>query len=129
MANEIDDIVQNIVLSGDEGVSAAFDRMQQSGERAFEAISQAIEHSVFSFTGLATAVTGVVAAIGIAGVGMFEFVKSTEEAVSGLSDLADQTGSTTEEITGLRAAFAAGGVGPQTLETAFKRLSVTIQQS
>ncbi len=129
MANEVDDIVQNVVLTGNDEVAEAFNKIQEAGVKAFEKISDAIEKNIFSFTGLATAVAGIGAAVAIAGVGMFEFVKHTEESVSSLEDLAHQTGLTTEEMSGLTAAFASNGVGSETLASAFKRLAVSIQLS
>lgn len=129
MANEVDDIVQNVVLTGNEEVAAAFDKMADAGERAFEALSRAFEHGATSFAGLATALVGIGASFAIAGVGIFEFVKHTEEGVSALSDLAEAAGTTTEEMSGIKAAFAAGGVSSGQLEQAFKRLSISIQQS
>lgn len=126
---EVDDIVQNIVLTGNEEVAQAFESIRAAGERAFLGIDQALAGATSGFGALLAAVGGLAASLTIIGVGAFAFEKSMSESVDSLGDLADQTGTTTEEISGLRAAFAAGGVGSTELEQAFKRLSVSIQQS
>src|SRR6266702_7940208 len=43
MANEVDDIVTNIVLAGNNEVIEAFDKIREAGTRAFESIEQASE--------------------------------------------------------------------------------------
>lgn len=125
----IDDIVQTIVITGNDDVAAAFEKMREAGEKAFDGIERAAEHSVFSITGIATAAAGIAAAFAAVSVGVFAFEKSTAETTIGMEDLAKQTGATIEEIAGLKAAFANGGVGAQQLEQTFRRLSVAIQQS
>jgi hypothetical protein len=129
MANEADDIVVNVVLTGNEEVAQAFDKMRDAGETAFESINKALEHSLFSFTGLTTILAGAAAAVATIGVGMFAFTKSSAESVAALSDLADQLGTTTEEMSGLRAAFAAGGVSAGLIEQSFRHMALVTQQT
>ena len=126
---EVDDIVQNIVLTGNEDVNHAFDSMREAGQKAFDAIEKAADHSITSFTGIATAVAGVTAAIGVMAVGMFEFVKSSAESTSTLEDLAKVTGMTVQQITELSGAFSQAGSGTETMGSAFRRLSSTIQNT
>lgn len=128
MAGEVDDIVQNIVLTGNNEVSEAFDRIQEAGERAFEAIARAAEH-VGSVKGLAEAIGGVAASIAILTVGAFAFTKGMSDAVNELGELAAQAGTTTEEMSALTAVFARQGVGGSELGQSFRRLSVSIEQS
>lgn len=125
----IDDIVLNVVLSGNDNVAAAFDRMRAAGERLFNGLDKAAGSSISSFTALGTAIAGVAAATTIAGVGLFAFTKSMSDVVNTVQELAEATGETTEEITGLKAAFAAGGAGPGEMEQAFRRLAITVANS
>jgi hypothetical protein len=128
MAGEVDDIVQNVVLTGNEQVAEAFNKIQEAGSRAFESIEKAGEH-LSTFSGLAAVLGGLAASISIVGVGLFAFTKETAESVSAMASLADQAGTTIEEVSGLRAAFAAGGVGAGEMEQAFRHMAITTQQT
>jgi hypothetical protein len=128
MAGEVDDIVQNVVLTGNDQVAEAFNKIQEAGTRAFESIEKAGEN-LGTFSGLATVLGGLAASIAIVGVGLFEFTKETAESVSSMSSLADQAGTTIEQVSGLRAAFAAGGVGAGEMEQAFRHMAITTQQT
>jgi NTP pyrophosphatase (non-canonical NTP hydrolase) len=124
-----DDIVLNVVLTGNEEFGQFFDRIRQGGEQAFVGLDAAVTRSTSTLGALGLALGAVAAAFTTVGVGAFAFTASMAEATDSVGDLAAQTGATTEEISGLQAAFAAGGGGPGELEQAFRRLSVTVSQS
>jgi hypothetical protein len=124
-----DDVVLNFVLQGNGDLEAAFDRIKSGGDRAFSGLTQSVATSTTAFGLFASALTAVAAGFAVAATGAGLLVNSMAGVVDSMDDLADATGSTTEEITAMRAAFAAGGAGPGELEGAFRRLSIFIQQT
>lgn len=128
MANEVEDIVQNVVLAGNEEVAAGFDKIKEAGERAFEAIEHAAEH-LTSVAGVATLFTGLAASVAILGVGMFEFVRGTSETVDKLGELSRQAGVSIEDISALSNALAHSGVATGELAQAYRHMSQFIQNS
>jgi hypothetical protein len=128
MANE-DDIVQRIVLEGNGDVLSAFREIGRVGEEAFEKIKRAAAGGLSAAETIGVTIGVAAGALaGLTGIA-FEFTRRMEETVNATKELAHQLGVTTEEATGLRAAFAAGGVGEGQLDQAFRRLATTVQNS
>ncbi len=122
-----DDIVQRIVLTGSTEVNAAFDSMGEAGARAGNKIVEAF--AIGGLQGATQAVTAIALSLGLVTAAAFEFTRSMAESVDTVGDLAEQLGITSEEVSGLQSAFAAGGVSSSQMEASFRRLATVTTQT
>lgn len=126
MAEGLDEIVQKILLEGDVEVINQLGEIGETGVEAFKELYEAIEGGASKLEAFATG-AGLVAAalVGIAGA-VAAFAEGQAEAIQQTNLLAKAFGATTDQITGIEAAFAAAGVSTTTFETFAQRLTTTI---
>jgi len=124
-----DDIVQRIVLTGDDDITRAFDQIAEAGERAAHKLEEAFSVGITSAEGIGLAIGGAIASLGLLTAAAAEFTRRMAEVVDSTKDLAQQLGITTEEMSGLGAAFADSGISNGQMEQSFRRLTTVIQNS
>ena len=116
---ELDDIVQNIALSGQDNVVEAFAEIGKAAVNAFKEAAEAGGAFTEVIGGLAAAYTGL---IGVAGL----WAEHSSEAVHGLELLSKQSGESVEEVSSLQGAITALGGNAENLGGAFRRMGITI---
>src|SRR5262252_5283685 len=116
---EVEDIVQNIALSGSDDVISAFGQIGKAGEEAFKRIGDAAGPLGAVLAGVATAYTGLVAVT-------FEWAKHSSEAAHALETLSQQAGESVQSISALQGALASMGGSTEGLSSAFRRMGNTI---
>lgn len=125
---ELDDVVQKVILEGDSELLESLANIGEKGSEAFKALSEAASGGEGGFTSLANALGAVEAALAAVVAGVTAFVEKQDEAVQRMAFLADAMGTTTEQVSGLEAAFAAAGVSTQTFERFATRLTTELAQ-
>ena len=116
------------------------EKIEQGFEKAGEAIGGKIGETTAALGRAGAALGGVAgpvalgigaigAAAAAAGVSMFEWSKRSVEQTEQLRRLSGVTGETTESITGLQDAVAAGGVDPKQFEQSYFRMAGTVEQT
>lgn len=123
---DLEEIVQKILLDGDAEVIHKFSEIGEAGVETFKQLKEATEAGAGSFFTMSTAIASIATAfIGAAGA-IGAFVESNADAIQKTNYLAKAFGSTTEQISGLEAAFAQAGVSTKTFEQFAQRLTTTI---
>src|SRR5262245_20398751 len=112
-------IVQIGVSGQDDGVRA-FGQIGRAAEEVAKQVADAFGPIGKIIGGVGAAVVGTQVAFGI-------WAKHASEAANSLSNLAAQAGETVESISAMQSAMAAMGGSAETLGTAFRRMSQTIQ--
>lgn len=138
---DLEDIVQNVAISGTDDITSAFRLLATSVESSVSSIQSYIESSfteVVTQGGKVKTVTtelgeNLSQLAGIAGAAVAGFTvlaaaigalaKSAGDAVKSLGDLATESGSTISNLSGTLSALAASGASTDNLGTAFKRLA------
>jgi hypothetical protein len=108
---------------------AALDRLRETAEGlkgALEKVGQALESSGFS--ALEKTALAAAAAIGAVTTGLFELAKASSESIRGVGDLADQLGSTVEQMSSMKSAMVELGAAPETMQLAFNKMGNAIQK-
>lgn len=118
---ELDDIVQRIAISGQDDVISAFGAIGKAGEEAMSRLARA-------FGEIGTVAAGFTAALAGTGVALFEWSKHSTDAVIGLRNLANQTGSTITQMSAMQGAIIAMGGSTDGMGMAFRRMSNTVQR-
>lgn len=128
MAEVLDEVVQKLILEGDNEVLAGLSKVGKEGAEHLNQLSEAIEHGTHGLGSLASlvataasAVAGLTAVIG-------EFVHQQAEAVVQSNALAEAMGTNLGKLQQIEAAFAAGGVSVATFERFANRLTLQISQ-
>src|SRR5579872_6932565 len=111
----LDDIVQRVLLEGEDDVVESLKRIGEVGEQTFERLEKAAEHGETSFALIAVAIAGLATALSIGATAMIEFVEGYDRAIQKNEALAESFGTTETGIEGLRSAFASVGVSGEVL--------------
>lgn len=117
-----DAIIQEVLLKGQDDLKAAFSAIEQAGVQMFANLQRASESTNLQKVGItAAAITGAITAVGLA---TFGWAQSAAAATVSLGRLADQGGTSIENITTLTAAMK---IGSDDLSSAFRRMAVRIE--
>jgi len=119
---------QHVEITGTEEAKAALKDIGDTGAEAFTKIIEAAGKG--DFTGLATAIGGRVAgSLTEAVEAGLEFVHAMSEMVEKTEALSQVFGTTIEETSGLREAFAEAGVSATTLDRVMQRMSASVSNN
>jgi hypothetical protein len=124
----MDDVIQKILLEGDGEIVRALHTIGEEGSRVFEALERASAGGAGSMEALGTAVGGILTIMSTATAALIGFVEAQDSATQTAGFLAQAFGTTTAQLEGLEAGFAAAGVSAQTFERFAQRLTNTIAQ-
>lgn len=125
---ELDEIVQKILLEGDSELLSGLEKIGKEGAEHIAQLAEACNKGATPMQALGGAIAIVEAAFATATVALLKFVEGQDEAVLKTALLADAMGTSTGQIQGLEAAFAAAGVSVQTFEKFANRLTISIAQ-
>ncbi len=125
---ELDEIVQNIILKGDDELLTALGKIGSQGKEQFEKITEAIDEGASGWTTLTNLISVVATALSTATVAMISFVEEQTEATQRTILLGEAFGASTAQVQGLESAFAEAGVSVQVFERFAQRLTTTIAQ-
>lgn len=119
---EGDQIIQEVVLQGQDDIKAAFASIEAAGVKMFQSIQHASDSSTFTKLGLEIlAVAGAFSAVTAAA---FKFAESAVESTHDLGLLSSQAGTTIEDMSTLTAALRQS---TDAMSTAFRRMAVSIE--
>lgn len=122
-----DPVVQQVVVDTNDAESA-FKRLGETGAEAFSKIIEAASHG--NFTGLASLVGGEIGgSFAEAAKSILEFAEAQSRAIEKTEALSEVFGTTLAQTAGLQEAFAAAGIGVNTLDRLMQRMSMNIAQN
>lgn len=116
---DTEDIILRIALSGQDDVVARLGQIGEAGVGVMARLESAVTGGASVFAGLTAAITGV-------GAGLFYWANSASTAIDHMSNLAAQSGTTINEISGLTQTLSAAGANTEQLGSAFRRLAFTV---
>lgn len=137
---DLEDVVQNVAIHGTDDITSAFKSIAAAADAAFGGIQVTIDQAFSTAPAAQSKLTdlgqtlsslnGIIAA-SVAGfsalaVGIAAITKSAADAVTSLGRLAEETGTTISDVSGLVSAFADSGASTDGLALAFKRLSNSV---
>lgn len=113
------DLSITAAIAGSDEVKAAIKDIALTGANAFQGLTNAIESG--NFAGLAALFSPVAGAIVAAAQAAYDFAKSQAEAVVQLKAMADATGSTIQQMQGLRETLTNAGYSGEQATRAMSR--------
>jgi len=93
------DIIQNIILAGQQDVIAGLTSIGEAGVKAFSAISAAAQSTDIS--GPLGAITGITAAVAGVTAGFFAWAEASTNATIRTANFADEMGTSAQQMTTL----------------------------
>lgn len=117
-----DAIIQDVLLRGQDDIKSAFASIEQAGVQMFANLERA--SSTATFSGLTATIGTLLAAVTGITVATFGWATASASATTALGRLADQGGTSIEDMSTLTAALKTDS---DTLGTAFKRMAVRIE--
>jgi esterase/lipase len=123
---QLDDVVQRVLLQGDEEVIGKLVEIGEKGAEEFEKLADLSTKGLSGFEAFGDSIGLIGTALIGAGIATLNFVDAQDEAIQKTNFLAEAFGATTSEIVGLESAFAQAGVSTHTFERFAQRLTTTI---
>ena len=119
------DIIQNIVLAGQDDVIAGLNSIGSAGVQAFSTLAAAATN--LNLSGPLGAIAGFTAAIATVTAGFFEWSAASSNATIRTANFGDELGTSAQQMTTLITALAQGGNQVTDLTTSFRRLAVSVE--
>jgi hypothetical protein len=125
---ELDPIVQDILLQGDEELITALKKIGTDGQESIEKLTKAMDAGASAGELFGSAILGIGKAISTATSALIGFAEAQNEITQKTAYLADALGTNVQNLQSIEAAFASAGVSSQTFERFANRLTITIAQ-
>lgn len=126
MANELDPLVQEILLKGDDELLKAFQKIGKEGAEHIEHIAEAALNGASRLSVFGQAVSAIEVAISAATAATILFIEQQTELSQKTELLANAFGTTAGELLELEQIFASSGVKVEQFERFATRLTTTI---
>lgn len=126
MAFALDDVVQRVLLEGDDQILAALEKIAEKGGEFFEDLAKAAKGGNGSLEALATAIGAAESALAAATAAMIAFVENSDAAIVNLSSMAQAFGTTTTSMQGIEGAFAAAGIASTNMARVVQRVATAV---
>lgn len=123
---ELDPLVAEILLKGDDELLTAFQRIGGEGSEAFEKLVESIEHTGSILQGFANNLGAIEAVLSGAAAALTDFVEKQVELSQKTVLMAEAFGTSAGQLQELAATFAESGVKIDVFEKLVVRLTTTI---
>lgn len=126
MADDLDPLVAEILLKGDDEFLSKLKKVGEDGKENFEKLAKAVENGLGPAETLTKALGGIETALALATAATVAFIEQQTELSQKTMLLADAFGVTSGQLQDIEATFAGAGVKVEQFERFANRLTITI---